>query len=193
MDVDLFGRFLDGDDAAFADLFDRHNQRLFTYCMKILGDAGEAEDITQEIWERTITMRSKPRPVDNPVGFLLTIARNLCLNRLKVARRTSSYEDLSEGSLPVHRPHDPSELEELVIQNLPKLPFDFREVLVLTAYCGYDYDEIAGLLGTSVEAIRMRASRARSRLRGLIIDAMQQEQERMNRIDSTRGPGGKQP
>src|SRR5687768_1835367 len=71
--------FIGGDDTAFIELFDRHNQRLYLYCLKILGDEQQAEDVLQELWERVIRLRLKPpeHPVQTPAAFFVTIARNL--------------------------------------------------------------------------------------------------------------------
>src|SRR6188508_2942433 len=57
-DRELFGAFLDGDDAALVRLFDRHNERLFRYCIQFVGNVARAEDITQELWERVIRLRN---------------------------------------------------------------------------------------------------------------------------------------
>lgn len=189
-DVRLFERFLEGDNAAFAELFDRHNQRLFTYCMKIVGSAAQSEDLTQEIWERVLRLRSKPQTILNPIGFLLRIARNLCINQLKAAKRNTALDDLCESAQPIYRPREQSEMEELVPQLLPKLSFEFREVLILTSYCGYEYTEIAEMLGKSIDAVRMRTSRARAQLRGLLMEAMNKETRRVNGSFSTLNPGG---
>lgn len=169
-DAELFDRFLAGDDRAFIELFDGHNHRLFLYCLKLVGNADQAEDLTQELWERVIRLRQKPQKVLNPTGFLLTIARNLCLNHLRSQRRISSIDDLPENTLPSASMREMSELEELVLIALNELPMEMREVLILYTYSGYRFDEIATMLGKSVDAVRMRASRARALLRKQILE-----------------------
>lgn len=169
-DAAVMNRFLAGDDAAFVELFDRHNHRLYVYCLKLVGEPAQAEDLTQEMWERVIRMRLKPQEVRTPIAFLLRIARNLCLNHLKRRRQNVSLSALPESAYLPDRGDERSELEEVVHQALAELPFDYREVLVLNAYCGYRYDEIAEMIGKSSTAVWMRASRARARLRATVME-----------------------
>ena len=170
-DVTLFRRYMAGDNDAFAALFDRHHHRLYLYCVKFTRDADLAADITQELWERVIRMRAEPREVYNPGGLFLRMARNLCLNDMKRARRFSAIDTLPEQEHPAQRSHaDRPELEEAIEIGLARLSPEHREVLVLNAYCGYKFEEIATMMGKRPEAIWMRASRARARLRAEVIE-----------------------
>jgi RNA polymerase sigma-70 factor (ECF subfamily) len=167
-----FARFLSGDDAAFMQLFDRHTHRLYLYCLKFLGDREVAEDIVQDLWERVIKLRRTPREApDNVLAFLYRIARNLCLNYRRDRKAHPSIEALSEYEHPQASSRELSQHEELVIAALPRLPIAHREVLILNAYAGYRFDEIAEMLGEPVGAIRTRAWRARAQL-GRIISAL---------------------
>jgi RNA polymerase sigma-70 factor (ECF subfamily) len=166
-DASLLERFQRGENAALVELFDRHNERLQVYARKILGDAELSHDITQEVWIRVLGLRSRPRRIDNPVGFLLRIARNLCLSALSRRRVHESLDSIPEPM----RPAEPERtaLEEIAIAALDELPFDYREVLVLTVYCGYSTEETACMLEKSPEAIWKRASRARAMLRAAVL------------------------
>jgi RNA polymerase sigma-70 factor (ECF subfamily) len=169
VDAVLFQRFLKGDDAALVELFDRHNHRLFLYCMQFVLNIERAEDITQEMWERVIGLRKDASTTaENPVGLFLTIARNLCVDAIRKERNHLPIHELAESDHPVSYPREMSHLEELVIKALPQLPPQQREVLVLNAYSGYRFDEIAEILGEPVGAIRTRAWRARTHLARII-------------------------
>jgi RNA polymerase sigma-70 factor (ECF subfamily) len=168
-DALLLERFFAGDNAALVELYDRHNHRLYVYCLKLLGSTEQAEDLTQEVWERVARLRSKPQQILNPVGFLLRIARNLCFNQLKARKRFSPLDTLQDSAMPSYSAHEPSDMEDLVVSALAEIPPDYREVLVLNLYCGYRLDEIAVMLGKSADAIRKRASRARIQLRNLVM------------------------
>ncbi len=172
-DASLFSRFMKGDDEAFLHLFRRHNERLHLYCLKIVGDRDQAEDLTQEMWERVIELRRSPSEVRNPVGLLLRIARNLCIDHLRKARRLLSLTELEETDLPTYSIREPSEMEEIALASLEKLPFEYREVLVLNLYCGYRFDEIASMLDKSSEAVWATASRARRKLRTMVLTAQE--------------------
>ena len=170
-DVKLFHQFLDGNDAAFMELFDRHTHRLYMYCLKFVGDSRQAEDLMQDLWERVIRLRAEGREgIDNPVGFFVRIARNLCLNHIRDRKQLASIDDLPEWEHPKASVRELSHNEELVISALARLPESQREVLVLHAYSGYRFDEIAEMFNEQVGAVRTRAWRARMQL-GRIISA----------------------
>jgi len=169
-DAEMFERFLEGDDAVAVRLFKKYNGQLFLYCAKILGSNAQAEDTTQEIWERLIRLRSKPQPVSNLAGFLFTIARNLCLNQNRTAGRSVPLGSIADSAHPSCTIPGSTDLEELVISSLDQLGFEDRELLVLNIYCGYRLDEIAAMLDISPNAVWTRASRARARLRRIVAD-----------------------
>lgn len=167
--VELFDLFLKGDDNAALLLFNMFNKRIYLYCAKIVSNTYIAEDITQEVWERIIKLRFQENTnILNPVGFIFTIARNLCLNHIKLQKHVISLDVLDDFRLPsVHQPGSTS-IEELVNTSLNALKFEDRELLVLHMYCGYRFDEIAEMLKISPNAVWTRASRARAQLREVI-------------------------
>jgi RNA polymerase sigma-70 factor (ECF subfamily) len=175
-DRECFQRFIDGDDAGFLVLFKKYNQRLYVYALKILEDAEQAGDIVQEMWERIVMMRTAPQEVSNPGGLFLRVARNLCIDHLRARRPLLPLEDIEESAQFTYTPQEPSELEELALESLNKLSFEYREVLVLNLYCGYRFDEIAAMTGKTPDAVWARASRARAQLRKMVASALGQEE-----------------
>lgn len=188
---ELFERFFAGDNAALVELFDRHNNALYQYCLQILDDAELAEDVTQELWERLVRLRHGGRtyPARNPIGLLITMARNLSIDMLRRRKRHADVDDLPETSHPQAHMPELSHLEELVIKAMQHLPDPQREVLVLHEYVGYKFEEIAEMLGEPVGAIRTRAWRARSHL-GRIISAMVDLEDDVERTGRKNIPGG---
>lgn len=168
----LFTAFLSGDDQALVSLFDRHNERLFRYCVQFVGNVARAEDITQELWERLLRLRNEGKSTaENPAGFLLRIVRNMCIDDIRRVRPHATLDTLADEHHPIEEIPELTHLEEIVILSLPHLPSELREVLVLHEYSGYAYDEISVMLGETVGAIRTRAWRARAHL-GRVVAAM---------------------
>jgi RNA polymerase sigma-70 factor (ECF subfamily) len=179
-----FQRFIEGDDAAFLMLFKKYNQRLYVYALKIVEDADQASDIVQEMWERIVMMRTAPQEVGNPGGLFLRVTRNLCIDHLRARRPLLPLEDIEESAQFTYTTHEPSELEELALESLNKLSFEYREVLVLNLYCGYRFDEIAAMTGKTPDAVWARASRARAQLRKMVAAAIGQEEPTNQKITS---------
>lgn len=183
-DIELFSGFLEGDNVAFTSFLDRHNPRLYAYCLKMLGDEDAARDLMQEVWERVVGMRRNPPRVDNPVGLLMRIVRNLSLNQIRDTRRHSALEEIPVAQIPTILPKDPSYLEELIVTALDRLPLPQREVIVLHVYSGYDYTEIATMMETPVDNIRMRAMRGRAHLARIMAALVTVEDERLKSMNN---------
>lgn len=185
---ELAERFLAGDDRAFHAIYAEHNPRLFAYCLKLVKDRATAEDLAQETWVRTIGLRVRgPEEVDNLYGMIYRIARNLALDHLKSYRETRRVDmDGSEVNRVSTSMPEQSSREEIVLRALDRLPFDYRETIVLHTYSGYSYEEIAEMLGKSPEAIWARASRGRKKLRELVTAEMQRETRSLSLLIDNR-------
>jgi RNA polymerase sigma-70 factor (ECF subfamily) len=169
-DHELFARFLAGDDEAFMELFDRHTPRLGSYCRKMVRNDEAAEDLMQDVWERVIRMRESDRPAPpNPLGIIFWMARNLCLNHLRDRRSHASLDLVADHPDAEQGIRDVSQLEELVVMALDRLPMEQREILILNAYSGYSFEEIARMIDQNVGAIRTKAWRARRQLKRAIV------------------------
>jgi len=161
-----FMSFLSGDDSAAMYFFRTYNRKIFLYCAKLVNNTHAAEDLTQEVWERIIKLRNQSHPeINNPGGFMFTIARNLCLNHIKLRKHTIPIDAISEIDIPHEYQPGSTDMEELVNSSLDTLKFEDKELLVLNMFCGYRFDEIADMMGMSPNAIWTRASRARAQLR----------------------------
>ncbi len=172
----LFEAFLAGNDAAFAELYHDINPRLSAYCHKLSPTV--ADDLMQELWERVIAMRSpslkkKKLEVINPSAFLFRMLKNLAIDEHRRKKDEISLESHSfhEIYLSLGTYHEESsDVEAIILEALEKLPGDDRELLVLNIYSGYSFGEIAEMLGKSTDAIWQQASRARAKLRTIVIE-----------------------
>jgi len=161
---------LQGDRAAFTSLFERHNNKIFLYCVRMLGDRDRGEDLAQEVWIRLIRLarRREKRAIRHPLPFIYRIARNLCLNAIRDGRRVERRSHRERESIDEERVKGAGAREDLLMIALAQIPLRYREVLVLNAWSGYDFSEIGEMLGISKEAAWKRASRGRVLLREII-------------------------
>jgi RNA polymerase sigma-70 factor (ECF subfamily) len=171
-ETQLFHNFLAGNDAAFRTLYDAFERSLYIYCVRLLKNETEARDLFQDIWIRMYQMRGERQQIRRFSGLLFTVARNFCLNSMRDNRGASnlSLEELPEDSELFIRPKDSEneDLRELLQRALSQLPFNQREAFILREYVGYNYDEIADIMGTNSANVRARAHRARERLRTIV-------------------------
>lgn len=151
-------------------LIAEHRGRLFAIAYRMLGEVGEAEDAVQETFLRWSL--ADQAGIDNPAGWLTTVASRICLDRLKAARRQrETYvgpwlpEPLATDDMDpadVAGTADSLNLAFLVV--LEQLSPVERAVFLLHDVFGYQHGEIAAMLERSPAAIRQAASRARAHL-----------------------------
>ena len=96
---DLISRVTLGDRAAFASLYDATSGKLFAVCLRVLKDRTEAEDALQDVYMRVWHKADRYAVTGHsPMTWLITIARNLAIDRLR-ARRSTEVDLDSAGEL----------------------------------------------------------------------------------------------
>lgn len=172
-DEELLSRVASGDPAAVRALVARKLPRLLSLAGRMLGDAGEAEDVAQEAFVRV--WKQAPRWKPGAARFdtwLHRVALNLCYDRLR-RRREVAYAEPPEQ--PDDGPGPDRGLFALdtgrrVAQALMSLPDRQREAVVLCHYQELGNIEIAAAMGLSVEAVESLLGRGRRALRAALID-----------------------
>lgn len=169
-DLRLVARFLSGSDEAFLKLYSKYEAPLLVYCRRMIPNR-VAEDAFQEIWMKIFELRKRDVQIGNFRALLFRSARNLCLNLLRLESTRSGSGDVLNKVLAKEETSFDSEQKEIQVllrKALAKLPFEQREAFVLHEYSGYSYLEIANMMATTESNIKVRAYRARIRLRKLI-------------------------
>ncbi|HYF02071.1 MAG TPA: RNA polymerase sigma factor [Patescibacteria group bacterium] len=154
-------------DGAFMEIYNRYASKVNAYCFRILNNTELAEDTFQETFLRFYQSVKNEREMTNLAGFLITIARNLCLNykRNKLESVSIDEELLSYSD---EARHDKNELLYLIHTALELLEPEFREVFVLKEYDGFSLAEIAEITGTSLANTKSRIHRAKDQIRSLL-------------------------
>ena len=160
---------LTGDQQAFAQLMQRYTGAVFGLSYRMLGNAQDAEDAVQEIFLRAY---SRLHTFDRTRKFstwLLSIASNYCIDRLRRRRYNWLTLDDVAYSLPSEqagpeRTALEQEQKAIVQDALQRLPENYRLVAVLRYMNDLSYDEIGQVTGLPESTIKTRLFRARSML-----------------------------
>jgi len=172
-DANLWERAVAGEVRAFEQLFERHADALFAFCVRRTGDRGAAEDLLSTIFLHAWRRRGQVRiPTDGPLPWLYGIATNLVRrHRRGLDRRRAA---MARVPLPADEP-DPSDAiagrlddirrMERIRAALSAMPESDQELFVLCVWQDLSYEQAALALGIPVGTVRSRLSRARSRLR----------------------------
>jgi RNA polymerase sigma-70 factor, ECF subfamily len=167
-DAELVRRFVAGDAAAFVTLVERHERRIYSVCLRVLGNAEDAADATQD------TLLSVVRKLDGFRGeaafttWLHRIALNVCFDHLRRAQRQPTLQRVIDDDLPGLELGDPVADhadavadERDIAAALAMVPEDFRVAIVLADVQDLPYEEIAKLLGLPVGTVKSRVHRGR--------------------------------
>lgn len=166
---DVVKRWARGDRAAGAEVVDRFGPRVYNLCLRMLGNAHDAEDATQQAFANVCRDPAKLDDVRDFEGWMLTVAANVARNMLKTRgrhRRLDSREVAMEILPEVdHAPaFDGAEPERLAAA-IASLPEPYRLAVLYRYQQDLEFDRIAELMGTTPGNIRVMLHRALGALR----------------------------
>lgn len=179
-DTRLMLQVRDDVQGAFEVLVRRYQDRLITVLTHLVGDAGDAEDLAQEVFLRIYRARKGYKPQAKFSTWMFTIANNLALNHLRgKGRRPAGSLDTGTDSRPglpaserVAAPGGTasgqlrqSELSEVVREAVGTLGDDQRLAVLLNKFEEMSYAEIAAVMNRSEAAVKSLLARARMELR----------------------------
>lgn len=140
---------------------------LYRVAFYILESEAEAEDAVQELYLKLWRNRDSLDSIRNPKAYAITLLRNLCLDRIRQAKRIAEREipeDIGNGFDP-NAAMDQKERLEKVLAAVKSLPDRQREVLILHTIKGLSYEEISARTGINYLNLRVLLSRARQTLK----------------------------
>ncbi|WP_228823010.1 ECF RNA polymerase sigma factor SigK [Nocardia blacklockiae] len=168
----LIERVAEGDEQAFADLYDLISGPVLGIVTRILRDRARSEEVTQEVLlEIWLKAPKFVRQDGNVMAWAVTMAHRRAIDRVRHEQACSDREDRIE-QLDVRRPVDEvvetalARLDEQQVRTaLDKLTELQRQSIVLAYYGGYTYREVSQVLGTPVGTIKTRMRDGLIRLR----------------------------
>lgn len=168
----LLLRVADGDQAAFARLYDMLSPRAFGLILRVLVDRSQSEEVLQEVFLEIWQSAARFAPNKGQGrSWVLTIAHRRAVDRVRSAQ-ASTDRDVRAGFRDMDVAHDgvAEEVElriegQRVSEALAILPDPQREAITLAYFGGYSQSEIAALVGAPLGTIKTRMRDGLSRLR----------------------------
>ena len=195
-DFELLRSMLAGDEEALALLYRRRQGSIYRFALQMSGSKTIAEDVTQEVFLFLMREGHLFDPAKGSVSaFLLGVARNYVLRRLRVEQHLAPLGDEFEDDAPLLHPStEICPLEDLTraetIESVRKavlsLPAKYREVIVLCELQEVSYGETAEVLGCAIGTVRSRLHRARALLLAKLRPATESEELDSATVKSAR-------
>lgn len=179
-DEELMERYRKGSRDAFEELFARYQGKLIHFAFRMTGDQAKAEEAAQETFLRIARAAFTWQPKAKFTTWMYTIARRTTLNFIRDEKDDADKvpihpgEENEDGSpaLQLAGPNalGPEEMawsaqiQERFVEALQGLPETYRSAFILNRGEGLSYEEVAAVLGISVQAVKSRIFRAREML-----------------------------
>ena len=161
-------------------IFLRYKTRLLNFCLRMLGNRADAEDVTAEAFLALFARKYTFNPAAKFSTWLYTVARNQCISQIRKGRTWFRYgfRPKEAGIMRRWKPKIPGiagrELEKKeaaasVRRALAQLPYEQREVIVLREYHQLSYEEISQVVSCSLENVKILIFRGRERLKNRVV------------------------
>lgn len=142
--------------------------RLRRYARALVGDRASADDLVQDTLERAWSKLHLYRRGTDLRAWLFTVMHNVHVNKVRSQRATDPLED-EMPELAQRAPQGDSLLVRDLDRAVARLPAEQRAVLLLVTLEEMSYEEVAQTLGIPVGTVMSRLSRARDKLRAMML------------------------
>jgi RNA polymerase sigma-70 factor, ECF subfamily len=185
LDADVLARAQAGDHQAFAELYSIHKRRIYSLCLRMVGNIAEAEDLTQEAFLQLHRKIATFRGDSAFSTWLHRLAINVVLMQLR--KKGLSLISLDEAMEPTPD-EGPSRsfgapdltlagaIDRLALERaIGELPAGYRLIFILHDVEGFEHNEIASMLDCSIGNSKSQLHKARLKLREALRAANRQE------------------
>jgi len=187
----------------FDDIYDKFHQKIAGYLERMVGRQ-ESEDLTQEVFMKIDKALKKFKGESTLSTWIYRISTNTALDRMrsrsfqkktqKVTINESSNELEMEGgsihaeqmSLSAEREAIRNEMNECIREFVDRLPIDYRTVIILSEIKDLKNQEIADILGVSLDTAKIRLHRARARLKEIFEEGCDFYHDKSGRVACDR-------
>jgi RNA polymerase sigma factor (sigma-70 family) len=167
---ELLNRCQQGDQGAQFEIYRLYYKSMYNSSLRIVGVREEAEDIMQESF---LTAFRKLKSYNGEVSFGAWLKRIVINRSLDILRKRKVVFEEVYAELPLIGESEP-EVEPITVEEVKsaigRLPDGYRTIVSLILLEGYDHEEVSGILGIKNVTSRTQFSRARQKLKELLIE-----------------------
>jgi len=173
----LIARAQQGDEEAFAALFQLHKRRVFSLCLRMTGDMAEAEDLAQDSFMQLFRKIGTFRGESAFSTWLHRLVVNVVLMHLrkKGIQKVSLDETDNSQDEPVKREYGDDDrwllgsIDRITLTSaIEQLPHGYKTIFILHDVEGYEHNEIAQIMNCSVGNSKSQLHKARLKLREIL-------------------------
>lgn len=163
-----------GEMTAFEELYERHNRRVYSLCLRMTQNQSEAEDLAQEVFIQLFRKLGSFRGDSAFTTWLHRLTVNQVLMHFR-KRSVKMEKTTEEGETPVQivrgteNPRNMPVIDRIALDKaITQLPPGYKAVFTLHDIEGHEHEEVARILGCSVGTSKSQLHKARMKLRRLL-------------------------
>lgn len=164
----LIGGIAAGSREDLAELYRRTRAAVYGLALSYLKNGAEAEDVAQDTFVKVWAAASSYRPQGKPMAWLLTIARNLALGRLRSAARIQDLSQAEWSAFSIESDTLTADDRTVLGAALARLSDEERHIVVLHAVCGLKHREIAQFLDLALPTVLSKYHRSLKKLKTIL-------------------------
>ncbi len=164
----LIGGIAAGSRENLAELYRRTRAAVYGLALSYLKNGAEAEDVAQDTFVKVWAAAPSYRPQGKPMAWLLTIARNLALGRLRTAARIQDLSEAQWSAFSIESDTLTADDRTVLAAALGRLSDEERHIVVLHAVCGLKHREIAQFLGLALPTVLSKYHRSLKKLKTIL-------------------------
>ncbi len=182
---ELIRRMASDDRAALGELYERYRGQVYGLALAVLKNRSDAEDVMQSAFVRVWDKAGAYREGDDAGAWIMTVTRNLALDRLRGRKAMTDIADMAE-TLPGGDDLSPA-LDRLLLDHLlTALDCTERQIVMLHAVGGYTHREIARIVGKPCATVRWKYGSAVKKLQVFLEKEDSHEKEKQVRCAENR-------
>ena len=164
----LLHRVAGGEREALAELYQHTRTAVYGLALSYLKNAHDAQDLTQDVYVQVWNCAEQYRPAGSPMGWLLTVCRNLCLMRLRLEKKNAALSEEEWDAIPAQECGLDADERILLQYALAALSDEERRIVLLHAATGMKHREIAALLELTLPTVLSKYHRALKKMRVIL-------------------------
>ncbi len=157
-----------GDKGALEQLWYKTHSPVYSFALSILRNEEDARDVLQDCFVKIYQNASLYRPKGNPMAWIFTITKNLCLAHLRT-RKQLCDTPLEDFEFVLAAPEGMASEDRLLVQTcLNTLGHTERQIVILHAVWGFKHREIARLLDLALPTVLSKYNRSIKKLQKML-------------------------
>ena len=157
-----------GERDALAELYQRTRTAVYGLALSYLKNTQDAQDLAQDVYVQVWDCAEQYRPTGSPMGWLLTVCRNLCLMRMRREERHAALSEEEWDAIPARECGLDADERALLQGALAVLGEEERRIVLLHAVTGMKHREIAALLELPLPTVLSKYHRALKKMRSFL-------------------------